>query len=83
MTDPTLQGQQPRPDLLRAVHADQEAKRQAAFEAAAPERAAREAQAANDAALFGTPGWSLLSDMRRARAAQHSARQERSGGDAA
>ncbi|MFJ3978357.1 hypothetical protein [Streptomyces sp. NPDC090021] len=71
----TNQEQRPRPDLLAAIHADQAAKQAAAEEAAAPERERQQAEMAHDAALFGTPGWSRLSDARRARAARYSAEQ--------
>ncbi|MFJ7780087.1 hypothetical protein [Streptomyces yangpuensis] len=74
MTDQRNQ-ERPRPSLLAAIHADQAAKQAAADEAAAPERERFNAQLARDAALFGTPGWSRLSDARRARAARYSAEQ--------
>jgi hypothetical protein len=75
MTDQTNQEPRPRPSLMAAIHADQAARKQAADEAAAPERERLEAETARDAALFGTPGWSRLSDARRMRAARFSAEQ--------
>ncbi|MER6484106.1 hypothetical protein ABT264_11260 [Streptomyces virginiae] len=75
MTDQKNQEQRPRPSLLAAIHADQAAKQAVAEEKAAPERERFNAQLARDAALFGTPGWSLLSDARRMRAARYSAEQ--------
>lgn len=75
MTNQTNQEQRPRPDLMAAIHADLAAKKQVADEAAAPAREAFNAGLARDAALFGTPGWSRLSDARRARAARFSAEQ--------
>ena len=73
MTDQTNQEQRPRPSLLAAIHADQQARQQAADEAAADERDRQTAEMARDAALFGTPAWSRLSDARRARAARFTA----------
>lgn len=69
-----------RPDLYAAVAADQAAKQKAHDEATAPEREAREKQAKADAALYGTAGWSTLSDRRRQRAAQYAARPTEGGG---
>ncbi|MFJ9939336.1 hypothetical protein [Streptomyces erythrochromogenes] len=74
MTD-TNQEQRPRPDLLASIHAEYAARQQAAEEAAAPERERQQAEMASDAALFGTPGWSRLSEARRMRAARYSAEQ--------
>ncbi|MGW2580634.1 hypothetical protein ACWCYZ_04720 [Streptomyces virginiae] len=71
----TSQEPRPRPDMLAAIHAEYAARQQAADEAAAPERERRSAEMARDAALFGTPGWSRLSDARRMRAARYSAEQ--------
>ncbi|WCD86382.1 hypothetical protein KPP03845_102728 [Streptomyces xanthophaeus] len=71
MSTQTNQEQRPRPDLLAAIHADQAARQQAADAAAAPERERFNAALDHDAALFGTPGWSRLSETRRARVAHH------------
>ncbi|KJY18388.1 MULTISPECIES: hypothetical protein [unclassified Streptomyces] len=75
MTGQTNQEQRPRPDLLAAIHGTYAARQQAAEEAAAPERERQQAEMARDAALFGTPGWSRLSEARRMRAARYSAEQ--------
>ncbi|MFK0225895.1 hypothetical protein ACIQUL_09015 [Streptomyces sp. NPDC090303] len=74
------QDQHKRPDLFGAVAADIEAKRTVAAEAAAPERQARDEQAAADAALYGTAGWDALGDRRRRLAAAHTVRQTEAGG---
>ncbi|MFD9519318.1 hypothetical protein [Streptomyces sp. NPDC059979] len=79
MTDTTNQETRPRPNLLAAIHADQAARQQAADEAAAPERERFTAALARDAALFGTPGWSRLSDARRARVARYEAERSERG----
>lgn len=78
MTD-TNQGQRPRPDLLAAIHADQAVRQQAADEAAVPERERFNAGLARDAALFGTPGWSRLSEARQARVARYEAERAERG----
>ncbi|MFE5296408.1 hypothetical protein [Streptomyces sp. NPDC056632] len=73
------QEQTRRPDLFGAVAAELEAKRQAAEQATAPERDARERQAAADAALYGSAGWDALSDDRRRLAAAYAIRQAEEG----
>ncbi|MFE1344715.1 hypothetical protein [Streptomyces sp. NPDC058757] len=78
------QDQHRRPDLRGAVDAALKVQQAAAEEAAAPEREARDKQAAADAALYGTAGWDALTDTRRRLAAAHVARQgEERGPDAA
>ncbi|WP_327169212.1 hypothetical protein [Streptomyces subrutilus] len=75
----TSQEPRPRPDLLAAIHAQYAAKQQAA-EAAAPERARQADALDRDAALFGTPGWSRLSDMRRRQVADRVIVRHAAGG---
>ncbi|MFG3189257.1 hypothetical protein [Streptomyces omiyaensis] len=74
------QDQHRRPDLRGAVAALLKSQQAAAEEAAAPEREARDKQAAADAALYGTAGWDALTDARRRHAAAHTARQSEAGG---
>lgn len=76
----TSQEPRPRPDLLAAIHAQYDAKQQAAQDAAAPERARQQAALDRDAALFGTPGWSRLSDMRRRQVADRVIGRHTGGG---
>lgn len=68
-------------NLFDAVRGDLAAKQKAHEEATAPEREAQEKQAAADASLYGGPGWSTLSDVRRQRASQYAAQQAQGGAD--
>lgn len=70
-----------RPDLQSAIGAVMAERQRTADDANAPEREAAEQQAKRDAALYGTAGWSTLTDPRRQRAAQHTARQAQGGAD--
>lgn len=73
-----------RPDMGGAVRDHIARKQAAADEKAAPERDRLEKQAKADAALYGTPGWDALTDLRKRRAAQYVSRKAQSeGGDAA
>ena len=45
------------------------------------EQEQRDTQAAADAKLYGGPGWEALSDLRRLRATQYTARQTEGGAD--
>ncbi|MGW2438752.1 hypothetical protein ACWCY1_18720 [Streptomyces goshikiensis] len=77
------QDQHRRPELGGAIRDHYASKKAAADEKAAPERERVEKQAKADAALYGTPGWDALTEMRRRRAAQYVTRKAEKGGDAA
>jgi hypothetical protein len=68
-------------DLGTAVAAHLSAKQQAHEAATAPERQAREEQAAADAKLFNTPAWEQIGPRRRQLATQYAARPAQGGGN--
>ena len=69
-----------RPNLYAAVAADLDAKQKAHDEATAPEREARDKQAAADAKLYGTAGWDAIGTRRQQLAAHYAAQQAQGGG---
>lgn len=66
-------------DLFGAIEADRMAKQQAHEQATAPEREAREKQAAADVKLMNTPAWDTIGDHRRRHATALVARQADTG----
>ncbi|KOU48987.1 hypothetical protein ADK55_19155 [Streptomyces sp. WM4235] len=77
------QDQHRRPELGGAIRDHYASKKAAADAKAAPEREQQEKQAKADAALYGTPAWDALSDIRKRRAAQYVSRKAEKEGDAA
>lgn len=66
--------------MAEAIGANLAEQQQAADEAAAPEREAREQQQKADAALYGTAGWETLSPARRGFAAAYVRAHQAGGG---
>jgi hypothetical protein len=68
--------------MTEAIGSSLAAQKAAAAERTAPAREQEAAALKADAALFGTPGWDALSDLRRARVAAHvrQAAQTQTGG---
>ncbi|MFI9063240.1 hypothetical protein ACIGQE_15360 [Streptomyces sp. NPDC053429] len=77
------QDQHRRPDMGAAIRKHYAGKQAAADAKTAPERDPLEEQARADAALYGTPGWDALTEIRRRRAAKYVSPKTEKAGDAA